>query len=347
MSISLMNDLGIDYFENPTKRIEDMRDNSALCSTGWRWLDDKLFGGFAVGGLNIFLAGSGVGKSLALANISANWVLQGKHVVYISLELSEELIANRFDAMFTGVSTKEVIAKSKEIGLQVKMVGMKTAGSLRIKRLPESSTTANDIRAYLKEYEIRFGHAPDAGRHRLPRLDGAACEDRTIQRLAEGQIRVGGGTLALHGVEAPRRHGVSVQPLARSRPVNSITVMSPVALSKIQTSDIAIGIMAPSTWKENGRMQFQLLKTRTSSGIGAKVEMAYDPISMRINDRAEADVQQESLSPDEMRTQLKAKYNQQGAGVSVEQLASGEVVAKKAGLDIFALMKSTTGRADL
>ena len=93
--VGLPKNLGVDYFENPEERLLLLKNSNGQNSTGWKTLDDKLFGGFNKGELNIFAGGSGSGKSLFLQNISLNWAMAGLNVVYVTFELSEELVGMR------------------------------------------------------------------------------------------------------------------------------------------------------------------------------------------------------------------------------------------------------------
>ena len=108
VGIGLAKDLGLNYWADPAGRIQSIKDNRGQNSTGWESLDKILYGGFNPGELNIFAGGSGSGKSLFMQNMALNWSLAGKNVVYVSLELSEELCSMRIDAMVTNQSTKAV-----------------------------------------------------------------------------------------------------------------------------------------------------------------------------------------------------------------------------------------------
>ena len=108
VSISLTKDLGTDYFADPRARLEALKDNNGQISTGWANLDNKLYGGFNRGELNIFAGGSGAGKSLFLQNLAVNWAQAGLNVCYISFELSESLCAMRLDSMMANISTRQV-----------------------------------------------------------------------------------------------------------------------------------------------------------------------------------------------------------------------------------------------
>ena len=159
VQISLTKDLGIDYFEDPRQRLMRIKDKNGQISTGWPSLDRRLFGGMNRGELNIFAGGSGAGKSLFLANLGVNWCLQGLNVLYLTLELSEDLVAMRIDAMTTGIPTKEIFRDLDDVETKVKIIGKK-AGKLQIKYMP-SGKTANDLRAYMKEFERSEEHTSE------------------------------------------------------------------------------------------------------------------------------------------------------------------------------------------
>ena len=159
VQIGLQKDMGTDYFANPRERLNKIKDKNGQLSTGWKAVDEKLFGGMNRGELNIFAGGSGAGKSLFLANLGVNWALQGLNVIYLTLELSEELVSMRIDSMMTGIPTRDVFKNLDDVEMKVKMIGKK-AGSLQVKYMA-SGKTANDIRSYLKEYEVKTGRKVD------------------------------------------------------------------------------------------------------------------------------------------------------------------------------------------
>lgn len=150
--ISLQSDLGTNYFEDPRERLLRIKSRNGQMTTGWKTVDDKLYGGINRGEITIWCAGSGVGKSLFLQNQSLNMVRQGLNVVYITLELSEGLTSMRIDSMLTEVGTKDIFRNLDSVEIKVKQVGFKS-GLLHVKQMPQGSTV-NDIKAYLKNYEI-------------------------------------------------------------------------------------------------------------------------------------------------------------------------------------------------
>ena len=159
VQIGLARSLGTDYFHDPRKRLEVLKDNNGQITTGWKDLDYKLYGGINRGEVTIFAGGSGSGKSLFMQNMSLNWAEAGMNVVYLTLELSEELSAMRIDAMATDKSTRRIFKELDDVELKVKTIGKKS-GMLRIKYM-SSGSTINDVRAYLKELQIVTGKNVD------------------------------------------------------------------------------------------------------------------------------------------------------------------------------------------
>ena len=173
VQIGLQKDLGIDYFQDPRARLLGLKDNNGQVSTGWEALDKKLFGGFNKGELNIFAGGSGAGKSLFLANLGVNWATQGMNVVYLSLELSEALVSMRVDAMTTEIPSRDIFKSIDDVEMKVRIIGKKS-GAFQVKYMP-TGKNANDVRAYLKEYEIKTGKKIDV----LLILLGSHASNRT------------------------------------------------------------------------------------------------------------------------------------------------------------------------
>jgi replicative DNA helicase len=157
--ISLQSDLGTNYFADPRSRLEKIKTRNGQISSGWKALDAKLYGGLNRGEISIFCGASGAGKSLVLQNISANLIQQGLNVVYLTLELSEELTAMRIDSMLSSIATTDIFRKLDEVEIKIKQIGYKS-GNLHIKQMPQGSR-CNDLKVYLKNYEIETGNRPD------------------------------------------------------------------------------------------------------------------------------------------------------------------------------------------
>ena len=161
VQIGLVKDLGTDYYSNPKARLEAIRENKGQVSTGWKTVDDKLYGGINRGEITIFAGQSGAGKSVFLQNMAVNFAECGMNVVYLSLELSEKLCAMRIDAMHTGYDTREVMKNIDDVHMKIRAAQQKHRGRIVIKQLP-NGCTSNDIRAYIKEVEIHTDIKIDA-----------------------------------------------------------------------------------------------------------------------------------------------------------------------------------------
>ena len=287
VQVGLNKDMGTNYFEDPRARLMKIKDKNGQVSTGWKSVDDKLFGGMNRGELNIFAGGSGAGKSLFLANLGVNWALAGMNVLYLTLELSEELVSMRVDSMVTGVPTREIFKNIDDVEMKVKMIGKKS-GTYQIKYMP-SGKTANDIRAYMKEYEIKMDRKIDVllvdyldllmpvsakisaenlfikDKYVSEELRNLAMEKKCVFVTA-AQLNRG----AVEEVEFDHSHISG-------------------GLSKIQTADNVFGIFTSRAMREHGRYQIQLMKTRSSSGVGMKIDLEFNIDTLRITDLEEAD----------------------------------------------------------
>jgi replicative DNA helicase len=245
-------------------------------------MDKKLYGGFNRGELNIFCAGSGGGKSLFLANLGVNWALAGLNVLYLTFELSEGLVSMRLDSMTTGISTREIFKSIDDVELKVKMVG-KRAGNLQVKYMP-SGKNCNDIRAYLKEYQVKKGVKPDVLLIdyldlMMPLSVKVSPSDLFVKdKYVSEEIR----NLAME----TQCVTVTASQLNRSAVEEIEFDHSHISggLSKIMTADNVIGIFTSRAMKERGRYQIQFMKTRSSSGVGQKVDLEFNLDTLRITD---------------------------------------------------------------
>jgi archaellum biogenesis ATPase FlaH len=294
IQISLNKDMGTDYFEDPRARLTKLKDGNGQISTGWPSIDRKLYGGFNRGELNIFCAGSGGGKSLFLANLGVNWALAGLNVLYLTFELSEGLVAMRLDSMTTGVGTREIFKNIDDVELKVKMIG-KQAGNLQVKYMP-SGKNCNDIRAYLKEYQVKKGVKPDVLLIdyldlMMPLSVKVSPSDLFVKdKYVSEEIRNLAMETQCVTVTASQLNRAAVEEIEFDHSHIS------GGLSKIMTADNVIGIFTSRAMKERGRYQIQFMKTRSSSGVGQKVELEFNLDTLRISDLGEEDEPQASFS---------------------------------------------------
>lgn len=303
--LAIVKDLGIDYFESPADRLKRMRDNSKMISSGWKSIDKKLYGGFERGTLTIWAGQSGAGKSLFLQNQSLNWAEMGLNVIYISLELSESLTSMRMDAMTSGYSTKDIMKNIDDVDLRVRTFQKKcNKGSLQIKQLPNAST-ANDIRAYIKEYEIQTKRKVDAVL--VDYLDLCAPLDKRVSpsdmfvkdKYVSEELRNLAVELDILMVTASQLNRGSHDEIEFSH------AHIAGGISKINTADNVIAIFTTISMKESGRYQIQFMKTRSSAGVGSKVDLRFDIASLRIVDLEEGEADAVSATADNILGSLK------------------------------------------
>jgi replicative DNA helicase len=285
VQISLTKDMGTEYFTDPRARIDKYFNSGGQVSTGWPQMDRLLYGGFSRGELNIFAGGSGSGKSLVMMNIALSWLQAGLSGVYVTLELSEELCSLRTDAMLTGMSTKDIRKDIDTTELKVKMVGKKS-GQYRVKGFPAQSTV-NDIRSYLKEVQIQTGIRVDFVMVDyldlvMPVSVKVNPNDQFIKdKYVAEELRNLAKELNVLLVTASQLNRSAVEEIEFDH--------SHIAggISKINTADNVFGIFTSRAMKERGKYQLQCMKSRSSTGVGHKIDLTYNIETMRITDEGE------------------------------------------------------------
>ena len=308
VQIGLTRDMGTDYFANPSERINRYFNSGGQVSTGWPQLDKVLYGGFSRGELNIFAGGSGSGKSLVMMNIALSWLQMGLSGVYISLELSEELCGLRTDAMLTGTSTKDIRRDVENTELKIRLVSKKS-GKYRIKALPAQSNI-NDIRSFLKEYQIQTGNAVDFVMIDyldllMPVSAKVSPNDLFIKdKYVSEELRNLAKELNVLMVTASQLNRSAVEEVEFDHSHIS------GGISKINTADNVFGIFTSRQMRERGRYQIQCMKSRSSTGVGMKIDLDYNIETMRITDPGE-DAGPGTLKPQvgSIMDQIKAKTN--------------------------------------
>jgi replicative DNA helicase len=282
VQISLTKDMGTDYFADPKARLNAIKNNNGQISTGWPCLDGKLYGGFNRGELQIFAGGSGSGKSLFMQNLAANWMQMGLNGVYITLELSEQLTAWRIDSMITDIATRDVFKQIDDVELKVKM-SAKKSGKFYIKYLPAQSTV-NDIRSYIKTLQMEKGIkidflCIDYLDLLMPVSTKVSPSDLFIKdKYVSEELRNLSKELNVLFVTASQLNRSAVEEVEFDHSHIS------GGISKINTADNVFGIFTSRSMRERGQYQIQLMKTRSSSGVGQKIDLSFNVETLRIFD---------------------------------------------------------------
>ena len=162
LSVSFDNSVGHDFLEDTDLRFEFYHRVEEKIDFDLDYFNRITKGGLSRKSLNVALAGTGVGKSLFMCHCAANNLMQGKNVLYITMEMAEEKIAERIDANLLNVSIDELSILPKEAyDKKVDRVKNNTTGKLIIKEYPTASAGSTHFRHLLNELKIKRNFTPD------------------------------------------------------------------------------------------------------------------------------------------------------------------------------------------
>ena len=162
LAVSFDNAVGHDYFDDSASRFDFYHKIEERIPFDLEFFNKITKGGLPQKTLNIALAGTGVGKSLFMCHMAANCLSQGKNVLYITLEMAEERIAERIDANLLNVSMEDLHDLPKTMFEdKIKKIQKKTNGQLIIKEYPTASAHSAHFRGLIKELSIKKSFKPD------------------------------------------------------------------------------------------------------------------------------------------------------------------------------------------
>ena len=162
LSVSFNRNVGHDYLEDYEERYELYNKKESRIQFDLEYFNKITKGGLPNKTLNIALAGTGVGKSLFMCHHASSVLLEGKNVLYITLEMAEEKIAERIDANLLNVNIQVIVDLPKPIfESKVTNLAKKTQGSLIIKEYPTASAHSGHFKALLNELALKKAFKPD------------------------------------------------------------------------------------------------------------------------------------------------------------------------------------------
>ena len=162
LAVSFNRHVGHDYLEDYEQRYELYHRKEDKIEFDLEYLNKITKGGIPRKTLNVALAGTGVGKSLFMCHFASSVLLQGRNVLYITMEMAEEKIAERIDANLLNVNIQEIVDLPKQIfESKVSNLSSKTQGTLIIKEYPTASAHAGHFRALLSELALKKSFRPD------------------------------------------------------------------------------------------------------------------------------------------------------------------------------------------
>ena len=162
LAVSFDNHVGHDYVEDAESRFDFYHKREKRFKFDLNYFNRITKGGVPSKTLNIALAGTGVGKSLFMCHAASNWLQDGKNVLYITLEMAEERIAERVDANLMDVTIDDLHAMPKYMyESKMSKLQKKTIGKLIIKEYPTASAHSGHFRALLNELSLKKTFKPD------------------------------------------------------------------------------------------------------------------------------------------------------------------------------------------
>ena len=162
LSVSFDNHIGHDYLNDYEERYESYHKKEDKIPFDLEYFDKITKGGIPNKTLNVALAGTGVGKSLFMCHMASSVLLQGKNVLYITLEMAEEKIAERIDANLLNVNIQDITDLPRPMfESKVTNLAQKTQGTLIIKEYPTASAHSGHFKALLQELSLKKSFRPD------------------------------------------------------------------------------------------------------------------------------------------------------------------------------------------
>ena len=162
LAVSFDSNVGHDYLTDYEARYESYHRKEDKIPFDLEYFDKITKGGLPNKTLNIALAGTGVGKSLFMCHVASSALLQGKNVLYITLEMAEEKIAERIDANLLNVPIQDITDLPKPMfDTKVTNLSKKTQGSLIIKEYPTASAHSGHFKSLLQELALKKSFKPD------------------------------------------------------------------------------------------------------------------------------------------------------------------------------------------
>lgn len=162
LAVSFDTNIGHDYIENVEQRYDFYHEQESRIPFDLDYFNKITKGGLPNKTLNIVLAGTGVGKSLFMCHCAANALIQGRNVLYITMEMAEERIAERIDANLLNIPLDQLEYLPKPIMMtKVNDIANKTNGKLIIKEYPTGQANVSHFRALLNELKLKKSFVPE------------------------------------------------------------------------------------------------------------------------------------------------------------------------------------------
>ena len=253
MKVGVDTDLGLDYVLDFEERNQDL--NRTTVPTGWSCINELMDGGLGPGELGVIVAPSGVGKTWVLCALGAAAVKAGMNVVHYSLELSEHYVGQRYDTVFTQISSADLKGRKEDVLQKIK----KLKGRLLIKYFPPKGISARNIESHIEKMTAA-GNKPD-----LVIIDYADLLLSTTNKSDSTYGEQGGVYIELRGMG-----GMLGIPVWTASQTNRSAIDSEVieadkiadSYAKVMNADFIMSISRKSKDKLNNTARFHVMKNR-------------------------------------------------------------------------------------
>ena len=297
-------DLGLNYFNEDAMKQhwQYIRNPEAKLSTLWASLDTYTHGGFLKDGRSLYLvmAQAGLGKSLFLSNLAVNFLKQGLSVVVISLEMSEDVYAQRFDAHISKEDINHLNdCEDRAIENIKKFYKEHPSSNLYIKEYPPKSVTSNDIRAYLESLRAN-GHKFDAiiidylnlvksssKQNDNMFLDGLDVSEKL--RAISYEFKAPVISAIQTNTEGMNNENVGMENISQSRGIAF-------------TADFLMALFQMQEDRENGFIRARILKNRLGGQVGKVLQFTVNKHNLLLEDITNnPDIEETTIADDSMR----------------------------------------------
>jgi len=308
LAVSFDPHVGHDYLADYNERYDFYHLKEERISFGLDYFDKITKGGIPNKTLNIALAGTGVGKSLFMCSFASSCLLQGKNVLYITLEMSEERIAERIDANLLDTPIQDIVEIPRPMfETRVNNVQKKTTGSLFIKEYPTASAHAGHFDSLIRELQLKKNFKPDiifidylnicnSSRYRA----GSNVNSYTVVKAIAEELR---GLAVQYNVPIisatqTTRSGFSSTDVSLTDTSESFGLPA--------TADLMFALISNDELEQMGQIMIKQLKNRyNDSAIHRKFVVGIDRAKMRLYDV------EQSAQNDILETEPTFKYNEE------------------------------------
>ena len=301
LSVTFDTNIGHDYLENVDGRYDFYHEQEERVPFDLEYFNKITKGGLPNKTLNIALAGTGVGKSLFMCHVAANALIQGRNVLYITMEMAEERIAERIDANLLNIPIDQLENLSKDMFRdRVADVQKQTQGKLIIKEYPTGQAHTSHFRALLNELKLKKNFVPEmifvdylniCASSRMKGMGGAINSYTYIKSIAE-ELR---GLAVEFNVPI-----VSATQTTRSGYSNDDVGLEDTSESfgLPATADLMFALIANEELNNMGKMLVKQLKNRYNDPTtNSRFTIRVDRSKMRLSDDDQQD--QDGISNDD------------------------------------------------